>query len=146
LITPDDRWPVAITGIEGFARYQARTLIKERDPVSDRQIPPQLGETAQHALGHFAPVPPPAHLALGKAGSRWRHRDKDALVQKRYAAPHDLRLVASPDFHVGKPDPVTVGVRTHFDDPPDDHASRSHKVGTVSVSSRRVCEAYDKSC
>jgi nickel/cobalt transporter (NiCoT) family protein len=144
-ITPGDRWPVGFPGIEGITRQQAGPLIKKRDPVSYGQVPAELREAAQHALGHFAPVASPAHLALGKPGSRWRHRDKVALVQDRHATPHDLRVVASPDFDVSEPDPVTVRVRTDLDDPPGNHASRSHKHGTVSPASRRAREADVKS-
>jgi len=131
MITPDDRLPVAFPRIEGFARRQADTVVEKCDPVTDRQVPPQLCEAAKHALGHFASVAPPTHLALGKPGSGWRHWDEVTLVQERQAAPHDLRLVASRDFDVGQPDPVTIRMGTDLNDPPHDHASRPHESGTV---------------
>ena len=145
LIRSDDRWPIAVPGIERITRYQARALIKKRDSVGDSQVPAELRKAAKHALGHFVPVASAAHLALGKPGSRWRHWDKVSLVQERQAAPHNLRLVASPDFDVGKPDQVTVRMRTDFDDPPHNYASRPHKHGTVSLASRTPLEVSGKS-
>src|SRR5581483_172285 len=95
--TPGDRCPVVLVGIEGVAGHQAGVLVEERDPVGDRQVPAKLREAAEHALGHFAAVAPPAHLALGQPASGWRHRDEVALIQERYAAPYDLRLIVPPD-------------------------------------------------
>src|SRR5581483_8703511 len=109
---------------------------EERDPVGDRQVPAKLREAAEHALGHFAAVAPPAHLALGQPASGWRHRDEVALIQERYAAPYDLRLIVPPDVDVGEPDPVTVRVGADLDDAPHDHASRCHKHGTVPSGNR----------
>ena len=107
--------------IEGLARAQADRVAQERHVICDGSIPPELRETAKHALGYLSPITPAPHLVVGKPRSWLSHGNKAALFYDRRTTPYDLQLVISADIDVCEPDSLTARMRPHLDDLANHH-------------------------